>query len=503
MGRLVQILLAGLLLAAPGVVRAQGGEERPLFLVHYMPWFQARSYTGYWGWHWTMGHFNPDLPDAQGRRPIASHVYPLAGPYDSRDPDLVEYHALLMKVGGIDGAIVDWYGASTLYDYPLINGGADAVFGALADVGLRFAICYEDRTVPQLIAAGRITASGAVAHARQEMAYVRDRWASTPTYLTLDGRPVVLNFGAQYFRTSAEWASILSVFETSPLFFTEDVRLAPAAAGAYPWPPMWASQNGVLTVARMRQYLDEFYGRAAAWPDAVAGAWPGFHDIYAEAGVGPSYGYLDARGGATFEETLGRAVGSGARVVQIATWNDFGEGTAIEPTVEDGYRYLEHVQETVRGYGPLPYSADDLGLPLTLYGLRKAHAGDPEVSAQLDEAAVLLADGQPAQARARLAAISSTGAAPGATPALRAGLSVYPNPTAGPATVRVDLPDAAHVRLDVYDATGRRVARLAHGAREAGRHTFRWDAAGGPSGAYFVRLDVGEESTTAPLTVQR
>ena len=37
----------------------------------------------------------------------------------------------------------------------------------------------------------------------------------------------------------------------------------------------------------------------------------------------------------TADWPLDRALRSGAPLVQIATWNDFGEGTAIEPTLVD------------------------------------------------------------------------------------------------------------------------------------------------------------------------
>ena len=54
--------------------------------------------------------------DSAGRREIASHAYPLIGPYDSNDPHVLEYHVLLMKLAGID-----WYGTSTLHDYETIH----------------------------------------------------------------------------------------------------------------------------------------------------------------------------------------------------------------------------------------------------------------------------------------------------------------------------------------------------------------------------------------------
>ena len=56
-----------------------------------------------------------------------------------------------------------------------------------------------------------------------------------------------------------------------------------------------------------------------------------------------SYGYLDDQEGAVFDETLERAR-ERASLIQIVTWNDFGEGTIIEPTTEFGYHYLEALQ---------------------------------------------------------------------------------------------------------------------------------------------------------------
>ena len=84
---------------------------------HYMPWFESKDVNGAWGSHWTMATQNPDLFDEYGRRHIASHYYPDIGPYSSMDPDVIEYHLLLMKLSGIDGVLIDWYGAFDVYDY--------------------------------------------------------------------------------------------------------------------------------------------------------------------------------------------------------------------------------------------------------------------------------------------------------------------------------------------------------------------------------------------------
>lgn len=73
----------------------------------------------------------------------------------------------------------------------------------------------------------------------------------------------------------------------------------------------------------------------------------------------------------------------------------------------------------------------------------------------------------------------------------------YPNPFHLTTAIRFDLPDARHVRMEIYAIDGRRVAELADQAMGAGRLTLTWDGrdtAGHllPSGAYFYRLTAGD-----------
>jgi hypothetical protein len=72
-------------------------------------------------------------------------------------------------------------------------------------------------------------------------------------------------------------------------------------------------------------------------------------------------------------------------------------------------------------------------------------------------------------------------------------LSVTPNPARWPATFRYELGSAGEVRLEVFDARGRRLAKLAEGPREAGRYSVVWGHDVQPdltSGAYYVRLRI-------------
>ena len=67
----------------------------------------------------------------------------------------------------------------------------------------------------------------------------------------------------------------------------------------------------------------------------------------------------------------------------------------------------------------------------------------------------------------------------------------YPNPFNPSTAIRYELPAAEHVRLDVFDVSGRNVKVLVDGTRPAGTHTARFDAGGLPSGLYVYRLQAG------------
>jgi CSLREA domain-containing protein len=75
-----------------------------------------------------------------------------------------------------------------------------------------------------------------------------------------------------------------------------------------------------------------------------------------------------------------------------------------------------------------------------------------------------------------------------------------PNPLRTTAAVGYDLPEAAHVRLAVYDALGREVALVVDAEMEAGHHEATLDGAGLPSGAYLLRLEAGAFVRVRPLT---
>jgi subtilisin family serine protease len=79
--------------------------------------------------------------------------------------------------------------------------------------------------------------------------------------------------------------------------------------------------------------------------------------------------------------------------------------------------------------------------------------------------------------------------------------AAYPNPFNPVTTLRYALPDAATVRLVVYDLLGREVARLVEGVQQAGYHAVAFDGARLASGVYLYRLEAGAFVQTRRMTL--
>jgi len=67
----------------------------------------------------------------------------------------------------------------------------------------------------------------------------------------------------------------------------------------------------------------------------------------------------------------------------------------------------------------------------------------------------------------------------------------YPNPFNPSTTIRYDVPEQALVKIAVYDALGRLVEILSTKYQVPGTYAATWDAAGRPTGVYFVRMEAG------------
>lgn len=412
--------------------------------MHYMPWFETPETIGRWGWHWTMNNRNPNRTDSNGKREIASHYYPLIGPYASRDKDVIEYHLLLMKLSGIDGVLINWYGTQgSNGDIRDLLISSDSIVAQVDDFGMEFGVIMEDRF------------SRSISDAKANMAHLKNNYFNKSAYIRYgtDQDPLAGVFGPITFQQPAQWTEIMAEAGEDIEFLTlwyESGEAGAHADGEYAW--VYQDNSNHIN------HLQNFYtNRAPTLKTVMGSAYPGFNDYYNEGGGGSGYFTIPHNNGATLDQTLAKLKEHKGVIdmVQLVTWNDFGEGTIFEPTLETGFEYLKKVQ----AYTGVAYGEEELRLVHKLYLLRKQEKENSTIQAQLDAASEHLANLEIKEAMDILNNL------PVVTGLLDWGLGnkydslpfqVYPNPVTGK-TLHIKLEEATTSAsvLSVMDVSGK------------------------------------------------
>lgn len=79
----------------------------------------------------------------------------------------------------------------------------------------------------------------------------------------------------------------------------------------------------------------------------------------------------------------------------------------------------------------------------------------------------------------------------------------YPNPLAASTAISFSLSTDAHVTLKMYNLTGQLIQTLVNKSLNAGHHKVLWTPHEAPSGLYFYKLQVGNQSLTKRAVVLR
>ncbi|MEI8340517.1 MAG: hypothetical protein WCH43_03150 [Verrucomicrobiota bacterium] len=382
-----------------------------ILMMHYMPWFKSPAIRGEWSNHWAgnRAEHHPGQIGADGLPDLWSNYHPLIGPYDSSDPDLLECHLLEMKLAGINGVLVDWYGISHTDDYPEIHNATRAMFDATGRFGMKFAACFEDRSIELMIERKNLQPEQATESLTKTLQWMQSEWFSKPQYLEYDNRPLLLNFGPIYLKDATPWTAAFAALPVRPAFYALHHLWKKAGAdGGFTWihTDPW---EGTPTPERIQERIREVFNYPAKDPkQVIVSAYPGYKDVYEKHNHN-----LDHRHGETLRETLGVGIEGPWPIIQLVTWNDYGEGTMIEPTHEFGYTFLEVIQQARRNElgSSFTFTADDLRLPARLYALRKQKTAP---AASLDRISQLLNNGACKEARQELDKLGA--AQPTATP---------------------------------------------------------------------------------------
>lgn len=343
--------------------------------VHLCTWFQNPILGQKWEmWNsdYPQNPHNPDSLRYNQEHDIAAIGYPLTGPYQSDDASLIEYQFQLMKLAGIDGIVVDWDGRR-------INPHRHQMFLALLSFlekyNLKLIVCFEEWAgyYPSGIFPTRGQEILAV---EQELSWLAENIMSKPYYAVLDGKKPIYIFRkvAGKLFSGKEWAKIKKDFEAEHVscYFPDpyETEFNAVADGWFFWIGGFDDKNSnslEYLGHEIKRFNKQCYDNGKD-KTIIHSVVPGFDDSEVW-GWGDHPRIAPRYDGQRYRFMWEQAIESQAKIIQIVTWNDWNEGSHIEPSTHFGYQYLKLTREYSDLYKGIKRSFDDsvFEIPLVLY----------------------------------------------------------------------------------------------------------------------------------------
>ena len=304
-------LLLAVILMAPAFKPVPEAASTRLVLAFYYTWFDENTWTP------------AQVPD-----------FPLQT-YASRERAVMDRHVAQAQSAGIDAFVVSWYGP-----WGGANNQTESNFAALLDVAaardFRLALDVE-------ITSPFVGDASAVVDMLRHALQVH---AAHPAYLRVDGRPVLFFWRQQRFDL-ATWQWIREQVDPwhESIWIAEgvDMRYQAVFDGHHLYSVTWNPPTDVFyTASKFSHYVAnarQQYGNYRYW---VATVMPGYDDTR----TGRSNAFARGReGGAYYAQTWQAAINSSPDWIIITSWNEWPEGTYIEPSQAYGDLYLRLTAE--------------------------------------------------------------------------------------------------------------------------------------------------------------
>ncbi|GAA3563373.1 hypothetical protein GCM10022419_050120 [Nonomuraea rosea] len=292
--------------------------------VFYYPWYGSPPVSGAWR-HWQQGGHTPPAD-------VGADLYPKLGPYDSGDQAAIDQHMKWIRQSGAGVLVYSWWGRGGYED-----GLARRVMDAAQREGVKVAWHIEPY-------AGRTAASVV-----SDVQYLNQTYGAHPAF-----RNAFYIFESLLI---TDWTALDQVTGTNVVLAqTTDTSKIAHFSGMYTY--------------------DAIAGATApGWQQAAAYAKQ--HNLVWAPSVGP--GYIDDRAvpgnttptlardnGATYDKEWANAIGTAPTWVSITSFNEWHEGSVLEPAVvRSGYQSFEGA------YGTSGAAAETAYLDRTRYWVER------------------------------------------------------------------------------------------------------------------------------------
>jgi glycoprotein endo-alpha-1,2-mannosidase len=308
----------------------------PRTLAIYYTWYGNPHFSGQY-LRWASSTHDPSRPGSRGYPDSATAHHPSLGMYDSHNPLIVREHVREAMSAGIDGFVATWWSSQ-----PASADALQVLFRVAEAEGFAVSVLYEQAPArePQAV--------------RADIERLLSEYGVSPALLRDEGTPVLFisraatrDLGVESWRSLAEDLSrgagaVRLVGEDADSAVLQELGLAEPA-----WPGPEA-----LPRAMWESLLPWYLAAERAGDDSLrsrryALVTPG-HDDSGAAGGEP---LIVPRGaGELYEQSWVDAFGGSPDRVLIDSWNGWHDGTEIEPSLEDGDRYVRLTREFAQAF---------------------------------------------------------------------------------------------------------------------------------------------------------
>jgi len=332
----------------------------------YIPVFGGENKWYNWqylnAWEYGGEDSRPDLILENGRRQIASVYYPMIGAYDSTDKDVLGYHIDIAKAMGIDVFQINYY-ADLNKDYLKTT---ELLVKLAEEKKFKISFLYEPKIHLQnwIKHENRQQKLEAVA---EDIINIIKRYGDSEAFLKYRGRHVIAVFGVAWSSLQAkDWEVIADLIGTSgynPLLIgdnasSSDIKRTDVFEGMFHW-ELYTANLRDADELKTYEFCSTINKYSLQWVNSSGGerfpvgiVFPGFNDSRVWGWDLGRQRVIGNTGKEFYTQSWDVILENKGQYdwLLIATFNDWNEGTIIEPDMDNGYDRAVMTQNNIEKY---------------------------------------------------------------------------------------------------------------------------------------------------------